>query len=189
MKPENSNLYQQILIMSRKKNNQHEAASGVDAEVRDLFSGEDGSFAEEENPFMLPAVREAKLPPVKTEDESTTEDAKLDKDTEYARNNIYELIEHGMAAVQDLSHIAREHMHPRTYEVLANLIASLTKNNVQLIELTKTKKETKKSNTTGEEQSGAGPTVNNIDKAVFVGSSHDLLKILKQNDEQSKTNE
>lgn len=165
-----------------KKNSQHEAA-GIDSEIKDLFSVEDSDV--DDNPFALPAVRNHAQPPVKTELRDTADDEKIDKDVEYARNNIYELIEHGMAAVQDLSHIAREQMHPRAYEVLANLISGLTKNNLDLIELAKIKKIAKKKDPDVPENS-LGP-VNNIDKAIFLGSSHDLLQYLKKAEDDKAT--
>ena len=152
---------------------------GIDEEIRNLINT--SMDFPEANPFQLPDKREFAELPSKTEAPDQKETEKLDVDLKYARDNIYELIEYGMAAVQDLSHLSRELMHPRTYEVLADLIAKLTKNNLELIELTKSKIEaTKKSNPENLPANDQPPVVNNIDQAVFVGSSHELLKILKQ---------
>ena len=159
------------------KRKQHESV-GVDEEVRELLTG-DEEEAEETNPFMLPEARKHKDPPVTTESKETTESEKLDTDSEYARNNLYELIEHGMSAIQDISLLAREHMHPRTYEVLATLLKNAAENNLTLIELANKKKSAKNK----EETPATGTnnqTTQNIDQAIFVGSSADLLKLLKQ---------
>lgn len=152
------------------KREQHES-TGVDAEVQELFSDNDENLPE---PFVLPESREHKPLPVDTEEENTADDEKVNRDAEYARNNLYELIEHGMAAIQDLSILSREQMHPRTYEVLSKLMKDVASNNVSLIELANQKKEAKKKE--GQHGQGSTPQVNNIDKAIFVGTTSDLLK-------------
>lgn len=169
--------------MAGKKKKQHDSV-GVSDELQDLLTDgvdtPDGE-GEEENPFMLPEARKHAEPPCKTESKDVTESEKVEKDSEYARNNLYEIIETGMAAVQDLAILAREQMHPRTYEVLANLIKTTTENNLSLIELANSKKAAKKpDNNTPPEGTLPGPTTNNIEKAIFVGSSSELLKVLKQ---------
>lgn len=157
--------------MARKKREQHES-TGVDAEVQDLFSDDDENLPE---PFVLPEARKHADPPVKTEEPNTADEEKVNKDAEYARNNLYELIEHGMAAIQDLSTLSREQMHPRTYEVLSKLMKDVAANNVALIELANQKKEAKKKE--GQpSNNGNQPQVNNIDKAIFVGTTSELLK-------------
>ncbi len=182
--------------MAKKQRKQHESV-GVSDEVMDLLT--DGvdtpDDIEPENPFVLPDARKHKELPVKTETEETTDEEKIARDTEYARNNIYELIEHGMAAIQDIAHLAREQMHPRTYEVLSKLMKEVTENNISLIELANQKKTAlaKGNNKQLGDNTPPDPSDpkqitnnNNIDKAIFVGSSADLLKLLKDQAEQNK---
>lgn len=151
-----------------KKEKQHEAA-GVDAEIQNLFSPEEGEL-EKEPEFLLPEKRKSAPLPIEIENKDVTEEEKLSRDAEYARNNIYELTETGMAAVQDLSHLAREQMHPRVFEILSKLLKDVTDNNIALLELANKKKSAKGSGQKPPEQ------VNNIDKAIFVGTTSDLLK-------------
>ncbi len=161
------------------KKEQHSAV-GVDSEIQDLFAPVDGGAVEgdEEPTFMLPEIRKSVEPPNKTEPEGTPEDKKIDKDAEYARSNLYELIEHGMAAVQDLSHLSREQMHPRTYEVFSKLMKEVADNNLSLLELANKKKDAKKGikSTGGETPNGQV----NIDKAIFVGTTSDLIKAMNK---------
>lgn len=181
--------------MAKKQRKQHESV-GVSDEVMDLLT--DGVDTPDDiepvNPFVLPDARKHKLPPVKTESKTTTEEEKIATDTEYARNNIYELIEHGMAAIQDIAHLAREQMHPRTYEVLSKLMKEVTENNISLIELANQKKAAlAKGNKQGDTPPDPSDPKqitnnNNIDKAIFVGSSADLLKLLKDQAENKNDN-
>jgi hypothetical protein len=65
-------------------------------------------------------------------------------------------------------------MHPRAFEVLGQLIKTQSENLDKLLKLQKDKKELLKS----EEQPATQQNIA-IDKAVFVGSTADLLKKLK----------
>lgn len=143
----------------------------TDQELIDLFAGEESES--DENLFRLPEPRKKIDPPAVRGEENADADITVDIDAEYARNNLYELIEQGMAAVQDLSHLSREQMHPRTYEVLSDLISTTTKNNLSLIELAEARKKAKIKEV---EKPPIGGT--NIDKAIFVGTSFDVLKML-----------
>jgi len=163
--------------MSGKKKEQHEAV-GVDSEIQDLFAPDE----EFTPPFLLPEKRKNAALPKENENENTPEDEKLDKDVEYARSNLYELIEHGMAAIQDMSHLSREQMHPRTYEVMSKLMKEVAENNLSLIDLVNKKKAAKRKSPNTPEATPQ-PQVNNIDKAIFVGTTSDLLKAMSQTKE------
>lgn len=96
----------------------------------------------------------------------------IQDDSEFARHNIRELIEKGNVAIDNLLHVAKESEHPRAYEVAAGLIKNLSDLNKDLLEVQK-----RKQDLTGEKQSKNM----NIDKAVFVGSTSELVKFLKNN--------
>ena len=64
--------------------------------------------------------------------------------------------------------------HPRSYEVAAKLVDSITNANKSLLELSKTRKDI-------DGTSGVPKTVNNN---LFVGSTAELQKLLKQQNEQ-----
>jgi len=97
---------------------------------------------------------------------------KVDDDADFARENIRTLIEKGNLAVDGILHVAKESEHPRAYEVAANLIKNLSDLNKDLMEIQKRKKDLAP-------QSQRSGDIN-VDKAVFVGSTTELSKLLKQ---------
>ena len=98
---------------------------------------------------------------------------KVDDDADFARDNIRTLIEKGNLAVDGILHVAKESEHPRAYEVAANLIKNLSDLNKDLMEIQKRKKDL------APQAQRSGDI--NVDKAVFVGSTTELVKFLKSN--------
>lgn len=94
----------------------------------------------------------------------------VDDDAEYARQNIRILIQKGNSAMDELLHVAKESEAPRAYEVAATLIKNLSDLNKDLLEIQKRKRDLRPVETTNNI---------NVDKAVFVGSTKDLVKLLK----------
>ena len=97
----------------------------------------------------------------------------VDADAEFARNNMRELISNGNKALTDLASVANQSESPRAYEVLATMMKNLAEMNKDLLELQKRKREL-------EPQSETTKGVS-IDKAVFLGSTTELLKMIKAN--------
>jgi hypothetical protein len=102
---------------------------------------------------------------------SVEEDSVVD-DAEFARCNIRSLIEKGNVAMDQLLHVAKESEHPRAYEVAAGLIKNLSELNKDLLEIQKRRKDLNP-------QEAASVKNVNVDKAVFVGSTAELVKLLK----------
>jgi hypothetical protein len=96
----------------------------------------------------------------------------VESDTEYARTNIKELIDAGADAIKELAVVARDSQHPRAYEVMAGMLKNLSDMNKDLLEIQK-----RKQDLTGVKESSSNDV--NIDKAVFVGSTAELMKLLK----------
>lgn len=115
-----------------------------------------------------PIEIESQLPIVKTE---------VEDDAEFARQNIRELIEKGSIAFDNLLHVAKESEHPRAYEVAAGFFKNLSDLNKDLLEIQKRK------NDLDPEKKAAKNM--NIDKAVFVGSTTELVKFLKNNKQET----
>jgi transcriptional accessory protein Tex/SPT6 len=92
-------------------------------------------------------------------------------DANYSRANYYNLIEKGNEALDGILEVAKESQHPRAYEVAANMIKNLSDVTEKLMILQKQQREL--------QPKDAAPTNINVDKAVFVGSTADLLKKLK----------
>ena len=93
----------------------------------------------------------------------------LDTDYEYTRDNLKAIIDKGSEALDGILELAKESEHPRAYEVVGQIIKNVADVNRQLIDLQKDIKGLKKTE--------SGP--NNVTNALFVGSTHDLQKLLK----------
>ena len=100
------------------------------------------------------------------------------KDYEYTRGNLYSLIEKGQEAVNGILELAQETEQARAYEVAGQLIKSVADATDKLLDLQKKLKDVE------EESQSKGPT--NVTNALFVGSTADLAKLLKQNKHQDK---
>lgn len=113
------------------------------------------------------------LPQVVQKNEIVTTD-EVESDAEFARTNIKGLIEKGNDAFTDLLKVAKESEHPRAYEVAAGFFKNLADLNKDLLELQKRKRDLKP------ELKNETQNIN-VDKAVFVGSTTDLVKFIKEN--------
>ena len=96
----------------------------------------------------------------------------ITKDYEYTRANLYSLIEKGQEAINGIMELAGESDSPRAYEVAGQLIKSVGDVTDKLIDLQKKLKEVEEDN-----KKTTNVTNNN---AVFVGSTSELSKLLKQ---------
>jgi hypothetical protein len=116
-------------------------------------------------------VIEKEALPAVIEKENTELDEDLKADYETVRNNYEEIIEKGKDAIDDILEIARESEHPRAFEVAATMIKNVTEANEKLILLQKQMRDMKK----GQKETSK----TTIDKAIFVGSTAELSKLLK----------
>jgi hypothetical protein len=95
----------------------------------------------------------------------------IETDFNIARTNINSLLQKGNTAVDNLLNVAKETEHPRAYEVAANLIKTLADLNKDLLDIQKKRKELNNNQPTSEK------TV--IDKAVFIGSTAEMVKLIR----------
>ena len=111
-------------------------------------------------------VKETKkqLAEIEKKSDSTT-------DYEYTRGNLYSLIEKGQEAINGILELAQESEMPRAYEVAGQLIKNVADATDKLMELQKKLKDI-------DEGKPKGPT--NVTNALFIGSTAELSKILKQ---------
>jgi hypothetical protein len=100
--------------------------------------------------------------------------AEKNDDYEYARKNLYAIIEKGQDALEDIMDIAKQSESARAYEVVTNLIKTMAETNKDLMNLAKAKKELEKVDT---------PEQKNITNNNLVLTSADLLKMIKGNHE------
>jgi len=99
----------------------------------------------------------------------TNDDSGIETDFQYARENLYNLIERGQDGLEEMLEIAKSSEHPRAMEVFGQLIGKLTDTNKELLNLHKTKKDIS--------QEASGPK--NVSNNLFVGSTAELQKFLK----------
>ena len=107
---------------------------------------------------------------------SSTED--INKDYEYTRGNLYSIIEKGQEAINGILELAQESEMPRAYEVAGQLIKNVSDATDKLMDLQKKLKDV------SEEKDQKGPTT--VNNALFVGSTADLQKMLKQASQTDK---
>ena len=101
-----------------------------------------------------------------------TEENDIKKDYEYTRANLYSLIEKGQEAINGIMELAGEGGSPRAYEVAGQLIKNVADTTDKLIDLQKKLKDVEEETTR---------TTNNVtNNALFVGSTAELSKLLKQ---------
>ena len=96
----------------------------------------------------------------------------IEKDYEYTRANLYSLIEKGQEAINGIMELAGEGGSPRAYEVAGQLIKSVADTTDKLIDLQKKLKDV--------EDESVKTTNNVTNNAVFIGSTSELQKMLKQ---------
>ena len=108
----------------------------------------------------------------------------VEKDYKYTRGQLYSLIEKGQEAINGIMEVAGESASPRAYEVAGQLIKSVADSTDKLMDLQKKMKDI------DEEKSKTQSNVTN--NALFVGSTSELSKLLKQgilNNNDSETAE
>ena len=132
-------------------------------------------------------ISEPDVVPVKKESPKKDDRVKIneiEKDYEYTRANLYSIIEKGQEAINGIMEVAGESASPRAYEVAGQLIKSVADTTDKLMDLQKKMKDIDEEST---------KTQNNVtNNALFVGSTSELSKLLKQgilNNNDSKTTE
>lgn len=98
-------------------------------------------------------------------------------DIKYSREKMKELIDQSSEAINQMMALAAESEHPRAFEVLSNMIKDASQMSQDLVKLQKVRKDI-----TQEKESKSGDTTNN---AIFVGSTTELQKFLKKNNEKT----
>ena len=95
----------------------------------------------------------------------------VENDYAYQRQNFYNLVERGNDAIEGILELAKESEHPRTYEVAGNLIKQVAEVTEKLGDLQEKMRKLK-------EVPDKAPK--NVTNALFVGSTAELQKMLKQ---------
>ncbi len=96
-------------------------------------------------------------------------------DFQYARENMYHIIERGRDAMDELLEIAKAEESPRAFEVFGQLLKNMTDSQEKLMELHQKKQ---KLESDGDRQEVT--RAQNVTNALFVGSTAELLKLVKK---------
>jgi len=110
-------------------------------------------------------------PKVEVVDTTSTKE-QLKKDYEYTRGHLYSLVEKGQEAVDGILELAQESDQPRAFEVAGQLIKHVGDVADKLVDLQKKVNEI--------ENPKKDKQVNTTNNTMFVGSTADLAKFLKQ---------
>ncbi len=137
----------------------------VDDKLNDIFDVQ-GKIVEQ----VLPAI-------VEQQPKDTTigvpNDESIDADYEYARENLKLFIEQGKVAMENIIFLAKEGESPRAYEVVGQLIKTLSDTNKDLLDLGKKVKDLKSKRDETTQQPSQ-----HITNALFVGSTAELQKLI-----------
>ena len=98
-----------------------------------------------------------------------------DTDFQFARENMYDIIEKGRDAMEELLEIAKAEESPRAFEVFGQLLKNMSESQEKLMELHQ-----KKQKLESDEGRQEVTRAQNVTNALFVGSTADLLKLVKK---------
>jgi hypothetical protein len=115
-----------------------------------------------------------KKQPLTTSYKQPDMDSDLTDAYQQSKENLQGIIDQGQEAMYEILEIAKAGQHPRAFEVYATLLKNMTEANDRLLKIQKDMRDisgVKKESTT-----------TNIDKAIFVGSTSELSKLLKSKD-------
>lgn len=97
----------------------------------------------------------------------------IEGDSRYTRDNLYDLVEKGQNAIYEMLEIAKQTQKARDFEVVGQLIKCVGDVSDKLLDLQSKKKKLKEEDT-------ASKITNNTTNALFIGSTADLQKFLKE---------
>ena len=125
--------------------------------------------------FDVTPMEEQKKPLVPVTNKSPVDELDLKTDLvdayEQSKNNLQDIIDQGKDAMDEILQIAKAGQHPRAFEVYGTLLKNMVEANDRLLKMQKEMREMdgkKKEN---------GDT--KIDKAIFIGSTAELSKLVK----------
>jgi predicted house-cleaning noncanonical NTP pyrophosphatase (MazG superfamily) len=107
--------------------------------------------------------------------ESKAQDEKIDYDYDKTRANLHSLLAQGQEALMHALEVAKSSEHPRAFEVVGNLVKQLSEVNAQLLDIHEKKQ--KLDGKFGKKEDV--PTKNVTNNAIFVGSTTELNKMIK----------
>lgn len=125
--------------------------------------------------FNLPAAEQTHIEkqqyiPAPKNEESIADD--IHNDYQYARENLYDVIEKGTDALNTLVDLANQSQSPRAFEVVSTLIKTLSDTNKDLLEVQSKLKKLREDE-----------APKNVTNALFIGNTAELQKLIKDRKE------
>ena len=96
------------------------------------------------------------------------DDQKLENDFQYARENLYNIIERGTDALNGIVDLANQSQHLRSFEVVADLVRTLSGANKDLLDIQKKMKDMDPDKHKPQK----------VENNLFIGSTKDLTDLL-----------
>jgi hypothetical protein len=128
--------------------------------------------------FDVTPIGEPEPPPKKQPLTTSYKQPDMDSDLtdayQQSKENLQGIIDQGQEAMYEILEIAKAGQHPRAFEVYATLLKNMTEANDRLLKIQKEMRDI-----SGIKKEA---TTTNIDKAIFVGSTSELSKLLKSKD-------
>ena len=124
--------------------------------------------------FNLPETKKETEVTIPKKVDTNKEESEADIDYKYARENLYTIIEKGQESLNTLVDVAQQSQHPRAFEVVSQLVKTLSDTNKDLLELQRKIKVINKDIQEGPK------TVNN---SLYVGNTADLQKFINKRKE------
>ena len=136
-----------------------------DKNMEQIFDVTPVGVTESKKKSLLPTTTDTKNTEVLDQD--------LDDAYQQSKENLQGLIDQGTEAMQEILEIAKAGQHPRAFEVYGGLLKNMVDANKELLSIQKQMREM-----SGVKKETASTQ---IDKAIFVGSTSELSKLLKNN--------
>ena len=145
----------------------------IKKETNDVISNSLGISFDAEPVEKAPLARVIDVPK-----ELMTVDNKSDKDFRDVRSNLIELIDTGKVAIEGILNVAENGDQPRAYEVVSQMLKTVSELNNDLLGIHQKAKDVQKDNNKY--------TQNTTNNSIFVGSSSELLDMLNEGRSRTK---
>jgi len=122
-------------------------------------------------PIPIEEKKESKLPVVSAKYEEADLSQDLTDAYQQSKENLQGIIDQGKEAMEEILQVAKAGQHPRAFEVYGTLLKNMVDANKELLAIQKQMREMD-----GKSKETTNTT---IDKAIFVGSTSELSKLLK----------
>lgn len=101
------------------------------------------------------------------------------QDYHKARNTLHNVIDQGNIALDHILEVAKGSEHPRAYEVVATLMKTMADTSKDLYDIQEKSRKIRDMDDPDRRKHEAGTQNISVDKGIFVGTSADLLKQIK----------